>query len=52
MTRAYYEARGYADMSARADWRISDCPYSGWQRDAWQAGAWRYLTEQRRKKSK
>lgn len=46
--RAEYEARGYADMAARRDFRLADCPYrDGWQRESWQIGAWRWMREQK-----
>jgi hypothetical protein len=46
--RQKYEDKGYADMAASGSFRISECPYfEGWQRDAWQAGAWRWMEEQR-----
>jgi hypothetical protein len=45
--RAKYEAAGYAART----WWLASCPYAdGWQRDAWQVGAWRWQQEQRGKR--
>lgn len=46
-TRATYEALGYEAMSKDRSYYLSTCPYSGWMRDAWQTGAWRWMQEQR-----
>lgn len=47
MTHTDYEAIGYTEMASRRDWRLADCRYTGWQRDAWRVGAWRWMCEQR-----
>lgn len=50
MKREDFEVIGYRDMSVSRSFRLAMCPYDGWQRDAWQAGAWRWMCEERARK--
>lgn len=52
MSRKFYKDNGRAEMSARiaggGGWWLSDCPYTGWRREAWQAGAWSAMQSARK----
>ena len=53
-TREDYEAAGFLDMARDRSYYLSTCPHANgtWQRDAWQAGAWRWMQSQRTKNTR